>query len=413
MIDVPELPIGQRIKYYRMKSGKSQAALGGLVGRSEDWVSKVERGLIPVDRLSLLLEIGRVLGVSDLADLIGPAVSLNVAGRPEHPAVPRIRRALNTPPSQLSSGLPGEPLTVAELATRVAETWQIYETQTERYGPVGGLLPGLLAEAYLTVRTATGPSEEAAAARELVSLLHLHQVYLRRVGERRLSLLAADRAMQIADDTEDPALIAAAAWNVAGILVSSGDTHESLDLARSTIEHVRPGDDATPDHLSAFGALHLVGVIAAVRGGNGPAAWDLLREADRIAARLGTDRNDFHTAFGPTNVAMHSVHLAAEEGDAAEALRLADNVEVPAPGGVLPLERTTRYLVEVMHANRLTGDDFATIYMLKQIREASPEEIQYFPLVRDAIQHLLKRDRPQYRADLRNLAHHVGVLSVA
>ncbi|MFR9722660.1 helix-turn-helix domain-containing protein [Streptomyces sp. MS19] len=412
MHQVPELTIGQRIEYFRQRAGKSQAVLGGLIGRTEDWVSKVERGLIPVDRLSLLLDIGRVLGVSDLGDLIGPSVSLAVAGGAEHPAVPAIRRALNTPPSVLTADLPGDPLSVPELAERVTEVWKIYETHKERYGPVGGLLPGLLAEAYLTVRTSRGPAETA-AVRELVSLLHLHQVYLRRVGERKLGLLAADRAMQLADETSDPALIGAAAWNVAGILVSSGDVHESLDLARATIEHIRPSDDAEPDHLSAYGALHLVGAVAAVRGNNAPAAWDLLREANVVAARIGHDRNDWHTAFGPTNVTMHSVHLAAEEGDAAEALRLADNVEVPAPGGVLPLERTTRYLVEVMHANRLVGDDYATVHMLKKIREASPEEIQYSPLARDAVQRLLKRPRPAYRDDLRDLAQHVGVLTAA
>ncbi|RKN43233.1 XRE family transcriptional regulator [Streptomyces hoynatensis] len=406
------MTIGQRIKYYRQRAGKSQAALGGLVGRSEDWVSKVERDIIPVDRLSLLLDIGRVLGVSDLGDLIGPAVSVNVAGAPEHPAVPRIRRALNTPPSLLGNTLQGEPLTPQQLGDRIRDAWRIYETRTERYGPVGDMLPGLLAEAYSTLRAATG-EQESQAARELVSLLHLHQVYLRRVGERRLSLLAADRAMQIADDTDDPTLIAAAAWNLAGILLSSGDVAEALELARATIAHVRPGDDAAPDHLSAFGALHLVGVIAAVRATNAPAAWDLLREAARVADRIGHDRNDWHTAFGPTNVRMHAVHLAAEEGDAAEALRLADNVSVPQAGGVLPLERTTRYLVEVMHANRLVGDDFATVYMLDKIRKASPEEIRYFPLVREAILGLMKRERPEFRDDLRSLAEHVGVVAAA
>ncbi|WP_372409546.1 helix-turn-helix domain-containing protein [Streptomyces luteireticuli] len=412
MIDVPELSIGERIRHYRTKSGKSQAALGGLVGRSEDWVSKVERGLIPVDRLSLLLDIGRVLGVRDLADLTGPAISLSLTSSPEHPAVPAIRRALHTPPSLLGSGLPGEPLTADELARRVDEAWQVYETRTERYGPVGQMLPGLLAEAYLTVRS-TGSEDELEAPRSLISLLHLHQVFLRRVGERKLSLTAADRAMQIADDTGDPTLIAASAWNVCGILTSSGEVGDSLELARSAIEHVRPGDDAGPEYLSAYGALHLAGVIAAVRQGKAPVAWDLLREAGTVAERLGTDRNDWHTSFGPTNVKMHAVHLAAEEGDAAEALRLADDVEVPEPGGVLPLERTTRYLVEVMHANRLTGDDYATLYMLRKIRETSPEEIRYFPLVRDAIGALLKRERPTYRRELRELAAHVGVLAAA
>ncbi|MFE0533848.1 helix-turn-helix domain-containing protein [Streptomyces nigra] len=399
---------GERIKYYRTKTGKTQAAVAGLVGRSEDWLSKVERNVHEIDSLSMLIAIARELGLDNVADLVGPSVDLSLAGGAEHPTVPNIRRALNTPPSLLGVGLPGDALTGAQLGERVVEAWGIYETETERYGPVGGMLPGLLAEAYSTLRQTRG-EDELEGTRALVSLLHLHQVFLRRVGERKLSLRAADRAMQIADDTGDPALIAAAAWNVCGILTSSGEVADSLELARSTIAHCRPGDDASPEHLSAYGALHLAAVIAAVRDSKAPTAWDLLREADQIASRLGRDANHFHTSFGPTNVQMHGVHLAAEEGDVVEALHLADGVSIPE--GVLPLERTTRYLVEVMHANRVNGDQYATLHMLRQIMEASPEEIRYFPLVREAVQSLMKRPRPHMHAELHRIAEHVGVLA--
>ncbi|MBR7674541.1 helix-turn-helix domain-containing protein [Streptomyces daliensis] len=401
---------GERIRYYRNRKGMPQAALAGLVGRSEDWLSKAERGIIPIDSVSMLITMGRALDIENVADLTGPYFDLSLAAGPEHPTVPGIRRAINTPPSLLGIGLPGDALTAQQLAERVREAWAIYENETERYLPVGELLPGLLAEAYATLRDVTG-EDELAATRSLVSLLHLHQVFLRRVGERKLSLRAADRAMQIADETGDLSLIAAAAWNVCGILVSSGEVADSLDLARRTIDHCRPGEAATPEHLSAYGALHLVAVIAAARDSKAPTAWEMLHKAEDVADRIGADRNDFHTAFGPTNVRMHGVHLAAEEGDAHEALRLADDVTVPEPGGVLPLERTTRYLVEVMHAHRLTNDDFGTLYMLNKIMEASPEEIRYFPLVREAVQTLLKRPRPQMRSDVHKLASHIGVLT--
>ncbi|MFI1607867.1 helix-turn-helix domain-containing protein [Streptomyces griseofuscus] len=400
---------GELIKYYRTKSGKTQAAVAGLVGRSEDWLSKVERNVIKLDSISMLFAIARELGLDNVADLVGPAFDLSLAGSGEHPSVPGIRRTLNTPPSLLGTGLPGDALTAPQLAERVTEAWGIYETQTERYAPVGEMLPGLLAESYATLRQTTG-EDDLEATRALVSLLHLHQVFLRRVGERKLSLRAADRAMQISDETGDPALIAAAAWNVCGILTSSGEVADSLELARRTIAHCRPGDDASPEHLSAYGALHLAAVIAAVRDSKAPTAWDLLHEADRVAARLGRDANLFHTSFGPTNVRMHGVHLAAEEGDVAEALHLADAVTIPADG-VLPLERTTRYLVEVMHANRVSGDQYATLHMLRQIMEASPEEIKYFPLVREAVQSLLKRPRPHMHTELHRIAEHVGVLA--
>lgn len=409
MINPTGMTTGERIRYYRTKAGRTQAAVAGLVGRSEDWLSKVERNVIEIDSLGMLTRLARELGLDNVGELVGGAsVDLSL-GADEHPSVPGIRRALNTPPSLLGIGLPGDALTAQQLGERVIEAWGVYETQKERYGPVGEMLPGLLAEVYSTLRQTTG-EDELTSTRGLVSLLHLYQVFLRRVGEHKLSLRAADRAMTIADDTGDPVLIAAAAWNVCGILTSSGEVGDSFDLARETIAHCRPGDDATPEHLSAYGALHLAGVIAAVRDSKAPAAWDLLRGADAVAGRLGVDRNDFHTSFGPTNVSMHGVHLAAEEGDIAEALRLADDVDVPEPGGVLPLERTTRYLVEVMHANRLNGDQYATLHMLRQIMEASPEEIRYFPLVREAVQTLMKRPRPQTRSELHKIAEHVGVL---
>jgi transcriptional regulator with XRE-family HTH domain len=62
--------VGQRIAAYRRRRGLSQAALAGLVGRSESWLSQVERGIHSVDKLSVLLDLARVLRVEPEA-LIG------------------------------------------------------------------------------------------------------------------------------------------------------------------------------------------------------------------------------------------------------------------------------------------------------------------------------------------------------
>jgi transcriptional regulator with XRE-family HTH domain len=43
--------IGVRIAHWRRRRGLSQVALACLVGRSESWLSQVERGLRGVDRL--------------------------------------------------------------------------------------------------------------------------------------------------------------------------------------------------------------------------------------------------------------------------------------------------------------------------------------------------------------------------
>ncbi len=77
---------------------------------------------------------------------------------------------------------------------------------------------------------------------------------------------------------------------------------------------------------------------------------------------------------------------------------------------MLPLERRTRYLVDVMNASRMRRDDLGTLYMLKAIEQESPEEIKYYPLVREALRDLLKRERATYKRDLRALATRVGVI---
>ncbi|MFD3911187.1 multiprotein-bridging factor 1 family protein [Streptomyces sp. NPDC058603] len=403
-----DLTTGDRIRLYRQRKGLSQTAFGGLIGRSEDWVSKVERGVIPVDKLSVLLEMSRVLDVRELSELTGRSIALTANGSHEHESVPAIRRALNTISSQLGADLPGAPLAPAELAQRVSDAWHSYEHDVDRYAVVGPQLPTLLAEAHYAARNAD-TNGESSVARSVISLHHLLQVFLRRVGEQTLSRVAADRALQLADQTGDPVLLGASAWNMAGILTSAGDVAESAALARSAMEVTTPGDDASPELLSVHGALHLAAAVATMRDGRPAAAWDLLHDADHVARRAGEDRNDWRTSFGPTNVAMHGVHLAGEEGDATEALRLADTVEDDNP--VLPLERRTRYMVEVMNANRLKQDDYATLYMIGRIRKTSPEEVKFFPLVREAVRDLLKRERPSYRAELRDHAAHVGVLA--
>ncbi|WP_042366865.1 helix-turn-helix domain-containing protein [Streptacidiphilus neutrinimicus] len=399
--------VGERIRYYRERAGLSQKAMAELVGRSENWAYKVEKGVLPIDRLSVLIDLARVLHIRDLADLTGGVLTGAVSGpQTEHEAVPAIRRVLALPFSLLPSGISEVP--VDEYRQAVDDAWLVYETQTkDRYAEVGRRLPNLLRQGYAAVRDAEGEEQEKQAVALLISMYGLAQIWLRRVGEPVQARVAADRGLSLADQVGDPALLAAATWNLSCVLTSSGEVADSVALAREAIANCTPSDDAPIEHLSAYGALHLQASVAAVRAHQGPVAWDLYRGAERMALRIGQDRNDWHTCFGPTNVAMHAVHLRAEEGDTAEALRVADTVEDGNPD--LPLERRTRYLIEVMNCNRIQRDDFATVYMLKRITDQSPEEVGYSPLVREAVADLLKREKPMWRQDLRAVAQHIGM----
>jgi len=383
----------------------SQRALGELIGRSENWVFKVEHDRMPVDRVSVLITLSQVLRCS-IEDLTGSGGfgSRISTGNIEHQHVPAIRQTLSLPTSLLPMRVEG--IDAQDFQESVNHAWSVYETQEEeRYQDVGSQLPMLLRQGHAVLRDARG-EEEPAVLRHLISLYSLHQIWLRRVGEPVLARVAADRGLALADGAGDPALLAAAAWNLSCVLTSAGDVSDSYELARQTIAECRPDEDSSAEHWSAFGALHLQGAVAAVRATKGPAAWDLYKGARTAAKRVNGDSNHWHTCFGPTNVAMHEVHLKAEEGDASEALRVADNVQI---NPALPLERRTRYLIEVMNCNRVQQDDYATVYVLKQLMEQSPEEITFSPLVREAVAELLKREKPLWRGDLRKIAKHIGL----
>ena len=88
-----DMPIGERIRLYRRRRGLSQPRLAQLIGRSESWLSQVERGVRSVDRFSTIIELARVLRVQ-VVDLTGRPLSLAPNGGAHLEAVDALRRAL-------------------------------------------------------------------------------------------------------------------------------------------------------------------------------------------------------------------------------------------------------------------------------------------------------------------------------
>lgn len=73
-----ELTIGERVAQARIARGINQETLAGLMGRSTSWVSKIERGVLPLDRKSVVLKLAQVLEVDANA----------LEGRSQAPQVP-------------------------------------------------------------------------------------------------------------------------------------------------------------------------------------------------------------------------------------------------------------------------------------------------------------------------------------
>jgi transcriptional regulator with XRE-family HTH domain len=131
---------GQRIARARRRRGLSQAVLAGLVGRSESWLSQVERGKRGVDSHSVLRRLAEVLRV-DIDELTGSA-DRGETGRHAHPAASLIEQAMMGygAPRPLDSGEEHEQEVGLDfLRAQARSAYQAY--QATRYDAAGRTSP--------------------------------------------------------------------------------------------------------------------------------------------------------------------------------------------------------------------------------------------------------------------------------
>jgi hypothetical protein len=136
-------------------------------------------------------------------------------------------------------------------------------------------------------------------------------------------------------------------------------------------------------------------------------AWRAIAEAERAAGLNGTDRNDFDTEFGPTNVQLHAVAVAVELGESGEALRRAGVVDADC----LSRERQARFLIDVARAHGQRRESAPCIGSLRRAAALTAEQVQYHPLVRELVRDQLRRRRSAPDPELRALAKIVGMRS--
>ena len=252
---------GQRIARARRRRGLSQAVLAGLVGRSESWLSQVERGKRGVDSHSVLVRLAEILRV-DIEKLTGSA-DRDETGSRAHPAVPLSEQAMMGYGAHgpLDGGEePGREVSLDFLRAQARSAYQAY--QATRYDAAGRILPGLIRDVETAVRTEGSASAAACAVRARV--YDTTAALLSRVGEPFLAWAAADRAMFAAEQSGDPLLAAASAWRLSYMITGRRHPHEALELAMAAAAALGGATRTlSPGRLSVYGALHLAAAAAA------------------------------------------------------------------------------------------------------------------------------------------------------
>lgn len=399
--------MGQRIATLRRRKGLSQKTLAGLIGRSESWLSQVERGQREVGKLADIHHLAQALGVS--ADSIVGTPTPSSSGRAED--ADTFTELANTLRRYLDLGpfLPVEPRPqpVTDLDAALDAANAAY--QGADYRAAFAALPSLVAtvdELGWDVPRAAHHTTHA----WIITAKALHKV-----GENRLSSLAADRAAN-ASRRGDIADQGFAARQVAENRMRAGDldTAETLtvDMAHR-IDAAAPAGSppgSSPAIISAQGALWLLGAVIAARRTERFEALDRIDRAETLAERLGHDGNVGWSAFGPANVAIHAVSVAAELGDAGEALNVSRHVDPDQlPAGLI--SRRAQLHLDLAWALTQQRRDAEAIIHLLDAEDIAPNLIAVHPRIRAALSDLLGRTKPHiggYR-QLQGIATRAGL----
>ncbi|AZP18263.1 helix-turn-helix domain-containing protein [Streptomyces aquilus] len=401
---------GQKVKDLRREVGMSQSDLAAAMGRSESWVSQVERGVQPVERLSVLQALADALKVSvrDVRPEAAPAEEVEPEAQQPGTDLDGLRVALTGHPalSSLFEQQSTEPApSLAEFRRSVEEAWTL--THASSYAALSDLLARLLPSIEAAVRHA--PAGERAELHALRAKAYQAAASsFTRQDQADAAWIAADRALQAAELAGEPLEVVASLFRMAHAFMRQQHMEQAEQAASSAVAVLDPRAAAAtcpPEELSLVGAMNLVLAVINAREGNRARTHEHIDRAREIAARLGEDRNDFDTEFGPTNVEIHAMSTAVELGDAGLALEVAQQVDA---SGLSP-ERQARFLLDVARAHaqrRHVGEATAA---LLEAEALTPEQIHDHHLARGVIRDLIQLSGTRVPDALRDLAERSAV----
>ncbi len=325
-------------------------------------------------------------------------------GRLSHPAMPAIWAAVMG--RSLVPDATAEPIDVSVLQGQVDQTWRLWHTSSRQRTEVGALLPKLISQAEAAAKSAEGPERRRA-------LVALSDVY-RLVGQAtayvappELAWVVADRALTAAQNADDPAAIAAAAWNMGNILRETAYPDEALRVVAEAAGLIRPHLDGAPeDWRGIYGALQLHAAVTAARDGRDGEAWRYWDAGDQVAKSLPAAYVHPSTVFGRANVDFHGVSVATDLHKAGQALSRADDID---PDVMPSVERRSRLWVEVARGHLQRGDRTAALHVMGVACKISQETVAYTPSARGVAADLWRKAPRAFRDEAAQLAEAVGV----
>lgn len=401
-----QMTTGQRIARARKRKGWDQATLATEMDRTTSWMSKVETGRLPVDRMSVLAKFADILGV-EIVELTGQPYRHDSDSLDSgHNAVPDLRRILQHATLPGGSSLIGgrAPRALDDLAAevRVAERLR----QDAKFSTLGQVLPTIIEDLIIAIGAATGPLVD-----ELESLMlrasHMARVTANLLGHHDLGWAAVQRELMAAQRVGSPELLTAAAWDLCGVWLHNASLPDAKATAAAALDQLDPlVGTADPTILSLWGAMHLRAAVAASRLWSKQDADQHLAEAERIAAALPADGNVFQTQFNTVNVHIHAVEISLELGHPRDVVSRAEAIAV---SEIASGERQSHYWVCTATGHAMNNQHDKAIEALLHADRIAPQHVRNRPQVRNLVEDLRSSGKHSKGREVRALAGRMGL----
>lgn len=396
-----ELTTGQRVARARRRLGWDQAQLAAAVDRSVSWVSKIETGRLPLDRMSVLGQLAEVLGV-EVVELTGQPYRHDTAELDSgHAAIPGLRLALQqaTMPGGAALITMAAHPTLSDLAARVEAAERL--RQDAKFTALGDVLPQILRDLVVLCDVAEGEDVSRAEAL-MLRASHMARVSSNLLGHHDLGWSAVQRELVAAERAKSPILQAAARWDLCGVWLHEGELGAARDMARKALDDLEPHLATDDQRVRAlWGAMHLRAAVAWSRLWDRSEAEAHLTEARQAAAGVSEDGNAFQTQFNAVNAEIHSVEVSLELGHPRDVLSRAELVNI---ARIASGERQSHFWVCTAAGQMMNGKPALAADAILRADAIAPQHVRNRPIARNIVDDLRSTDRHSHTAEIRRLA---------
>ncbi|WP_049653659.1 helix-turn-helix domain-containing protein [Kitasatospora sp. MY 5-36] len=396
--------IGKRVRRARLRLGMTQADLAAATGRTQGWVSKVEKGAIELDRAGTINQVAAALHCHP-NDLIERPF---VAGKPSENqwqvSAAAILRELRR--YDLTPVFDGAPRPSAELWRETERLHRLRDAAANV--AILKVLPDMLREARALAEVSTGREREEAFAVYAIECKFAHTA-AHTLGHPELIAMACERAAWSARLSGDPVMEAVADWMRVWDMWATADWDDALALSDKALRLVEDRYRANdPLAVRAWGAMHLRAAVSAARAGRRTEAEDRIRHAYAAAELMDGSRAeppfDRHSlTFSSGNVQVHAVSVQLEMGDHARALILNERAD-PAKVAALPASRRGHHHMDLARAWLWDGNRDKALQALEAAEKTAPQLVRNHPIARATLRKIVYAERSATREKLRHMS---------